>query len=144
MKKNILLITTCLITHLATAQVLLSEDFNSYPAGHLNTDYTGTAAGQGGWVTERHGSVTAMVTPETGKGNVVSFTTNGNFSNEYVIVKQNTGVISTLWNNRTPGNNVLKYEYEVYGMGWFNSYSGAFFSTDAIIRMRLVSSANYL
>ncbi len=144
MKKNILLITTCLITHLATAQVLLSEDFNSYPAGHLNTDYTGNTAGQGGWVTERHGSVTAMVTPETGKGNVVSITTSNNL-NEGITIQQNMGVINALWNNRTTGNNVLKYEYEVYGIGWFNTVSGISYTTTsngAIIDMRLYSSGN--
>ncbi len=151
MKKTIFLITTCLPTFIGNSQVLLNEDFNNYPTGHLNTDYTGATAGQGGWVTRRYPntsanvSATAMVTPETGKGNVVSFTTNGNFpgQNENVVILQNAGVISALWNNRTVGNNVLKYEYEVYGAGWFNAYSGTFFSTSPIIRMHLVSSSNY-
>lgn len=121
MKKYLLLITTSLFTHIGNTQVLLSEDFNSYTPGHLNNDYTNNTPEQGGWVLERHANAnaTAMVVPETGKGNVLTITTNGNFSNEYVIVKQNTGVISTLWNNRTAGNNVLKFEYEVYGTGFF-------------------------
>lgn len=120
MKKKILLATALFITQFSIAQVLFTEDFNSYAAGHLNIDYTGTTVGQGGWVTTRHAnaSATAMVTPETGKGNVVTFTTNGTFSNEYVNVLQNMGVINALWNNRTAGNNVLKYEYEVYGTGF--------------------------
>ncbi len=146
MKKTIFLITTCLPTFIGNSQVLLNEDFNNYPTGHLNTDYTGATAGQGGWVTNRqaNASATAMITPETGKGNVVSFTTNGNLSAEYVTVLQNKGILTALWNNRTAGNNVLKYEYEVYGTGWFNAYSGTFLSTSAIIRMRLASSSNYL
>src|SRR5690554_4398934 len=122
MKKNILLAITCLlVASLGSAQVLFEEDFNSYPSGHLNTDYTGTTAGQGGWVMIRHANAiaTAMVAPETGKGNVLTMTTNGTFSNEYVAVRQDNGIIDTLWNNRTAGNNVLKLEFEVYGSSFF-------------------------
>src|SRR5690554_1627167 len=122
MKKNILLAITCLlVSSLGSAQVLFEEDFNSYPAGHLNTDYTGTTAGQGGWRTERHANAiaTAMVTPEAGKGNVLSITTNGTFSNEYVAIQQDDGIIDALWNNRTAGNNVLKFEFEIYGSVFF-------------------------
>src|SRR5690606_9002975 len=56
------------------AQVLFSEDFDSYLAGHLNTDYTGTTTGQGGWVVSRdpNSTTTIMITPETGKGNVAT------------------------------------------------------------------------
>src|SRR5690554_25832 len=121
MKKNILLAITCvLVSSLGSAQVLFEEDFNSYPAGHLNTDYTGTTAGQGGWLTERHAnaSATAMVAPETGKGNVLIMTTNSTVY-EYISILQGDGIIDTLWNNRTAGNNVLKFEYEIYGSGTF-------------------------
>lgn len=116
-----------MVSHLSNSQVLLTEDFNSYATGYLNTDYTGATAGQGGWVTERHDNASeiTMVTPETGKGNVVSFKTNGNFSNEYVTIQQSTNIINTLWNNFTVGNNVLKYEYEVYGTGFFNAVGGS-------------------
>src|SRR5690554_578814 len=129
MKKNILLAITCLlVASLGSAQVLFEEDFNSYPAGHLNTDYTGTTAGQGGWVTVRHAnaSATAMVTQETGKGNVLTMTTNGTFSNEDATIQQDDGIIDALWNNRTAGNNVLKLEYEVYGSGIFIVRGGLF------------------
>jgi len=122
MKKNILLAMTCLlVSSLVSAQVLFEEDFNSYPAGHLNTDYTGTTTGQGGWLVERHSSViaTAMIAPEAGKGNVLTMTTNGTFSNEYVTIQQDDGIIDALWNNRTAGNNVLKFEFEVYGTVFF-------------------------
>jgi len=126
MKKNILLAITCLlVSSLGSAQVLFEEDFNSYSAGHLNTDYTGTTAGQGGWRTERHTSViaTAMVVPEAGKGNVLTMTTNGTIPNEYVTIQQDDGIIDALWNNRTTGNNVLKLEFEVYGTDQFIVYA---------------------
>jgi len=145
MKKKIFLITTSLIAHLSFAQVLLSEDFNSYAAGHLNTNYTGTTAGQGNWVTDRHANAvaTAIVTPETGKGNVLSFNTTGTFSNEYVNIKQNTGVISALWNNRTAGNNVLKFEYEVFGTGFFIAEGGLLSGIGNFINLRFISSSDY-
>lgn len=142
MIKYLLLTTSFFITQIGFTQVLFTEDFNNYLAGHLNIDYTGTIVGQGGWVTERHvnASAIAMVTPETGKGNVVSFTTNGNFSNENVNVKQNTGVISALWNNRTAGNNVLKYEYEVYATGWFNAYGNLYNNNSTLMYLRFAST----
>src|SRR5690606_16578377 len=121
MKKTTLLITCLLVSSLSNAQVLFEEDFNSYPAGHLNTDYTGTTTGQGGWLTVRHpnASATAMVAPEAGKGNVLTITTNGTFSNEYVTIQQDDGIIDALWNNRTAGNNVLKFEFEICGSVFF-------------------------
>jgi len=126
MKKITLLIACFFIASLGSAQVLFEEDFNSYPAGHLNTDYTGTTAGQGGWRAIRltNSSATAMVVPETGKGNVLTMTTNGTFSNEDIAVQQDDGIIDALWNNRTAGNNVLKFEF--YGSGSFNTGGGIF------------------
>ncbi|WKW46822.1 T9SS type A sorting domain-containing protein [Myroides sp. JBRI-B21084] len=124
MKKHLLFIATCLIIHLASAQVLFTEDFNSYPTEHLNTDYTGATAGQGGWVVERYtgSTATAMVTPESGKGNVLTMATTGTFVIQVINILQSSGVIDALWNNRTAGNNVLKLEYELYGSGNFYSY----------------------
>lgn len=145
MKKKILLITTIFIVQFSIAQVLLTEDFNSYAPGHLNTDYTGTTAGQGGWVTKRHANAiaTAMVTPETGKGNVITFTTNGTFSNESVGILQNIGIINALWNNRTVGNNVLKYEYEVYGTSFFNAYGSILNNNLGFMALRFASTTGY-
>src|SRR5690554_3173722 len=127
MKKNILLAITCLlVSSLGSAQVLFEEDFNSYPAGHLNTDYTGTTAGQGGWLMIRYAnsSATAMVVPEIGKGNVLTMTSNSTFSIEDIAIQQDDGIIDALWNNRTAGNNVLKLEYELYGSGTFYAVGG--------------------
>jgi len=126
MKKHLLLITTSLITQLGFAQVLFSEDFNSYPIGHLNTDYTGTTAGQGSWVVrDQVGNATAMVTAEAGKGNVLTLSTNGT-SYEYIAIVQNNGIIDALWNNRATGNNVLKFEYDFYGVGTFHANGSLF------------------
>lgn len=127
MKKYLLLITTSLFTQIGNTQVLLSEDFNSYPTGHLNNDYTGATVGQGGWVVLglSNGSATAMVAAEAGKGNVLTFLIKG--TSDGASFKQNNGIVQGLWNNRTIGNNVLKLEYELYGLGNFDAFLGLHF-----------------
>ncbi len=126
MKKITFLTTAFILSFFANAQVLFTENFNSYPTGHLNSDYTGTTAGQGGWVADRHQSsiVTAMVTPETGKGNVLNIITNHTSPTTDVGISIEQRNIDLLWNNRTAGNNVLKMEYEVYGTGSFVAAAG--------------------
>lgn len=98
------------------AQLLFEENFNSYPTGHLNTDYTNTTVGQGGWLLSRGGSATgaAMVTAEAGKGNVLILT-----GTDAVNFRQDYDLIDVLWNNRTAGYNILKFEYEFYGIDNF-------------------------
>src|SRR5690606_22581978 len=119
------------------AQVLFSEDFDSYPAGHLDSDYTNTAPGQGGWwvSSSTQNFATAIVTPETGKGNVLNITSSNTSGHGGVNFDQPLGSIS--WNNRTAGNNICKFEYEIYTEGNFitggglvglNAYSGGGFA----------------
>jgi len=145
MKKITLLIAYFFIAQSGSAQVLFEEDFNSYPAGHLNTDYTGTTAGQGGWRVERHAnaSATAMVVSEAGKGNVLSITTNGTFSNEYVDIIQDDGIIDALWNNRTVGNNVLKFEFEIYGSVFFYNGVALLSQGTSLMLMGFVASTGH-
>ena len=104
------------------AQVLFNEDFDSYPAGHLISDYTSTIPQQGGWYSGIQPPVTAsiLVTPETSKGNVITLTSNGTSSSGVISFGQTSGVINGLWNNRVAGNNILKFEYEFYGTDVFN------------------------
>ena len=107
-----------LVISTVKAQVLFSEDFDSYPTGHLNTDYTNTTPGQGGWLVSKGNNATGavMVTPEAGKGNVINLT-----STDAVNFQQANGIINALWNNRTAGNNILKFEYEFYGTDVFGA-----------------------
>src|SRR5690554_322610 len=104
------------------AQVLFEEDFDSYPAGDLISDQTSTIPDQGGWYCGSNSPTTAdaIVTPETGKGNVLIVTSNGTTNGGSILFQQAQGVIDLLWNNRTAGNNIMKFEYEFYGSGSFN------------------------
>ncbi len=99
------------------AQALFEEDFNNYPAGHLINNYTSTTPQQGGWYSGITPPVlgSAMVTPEAGKGNVLIITSNGVSTVGGLTFSQDYGIIDVLWNNRTVGNNILKFEYEFYG-----------------------------
>ena len=97
--------------------MLFEEDFDSYPAGDLNTDYTNTTPGHGGWYYSGDSNTTAMITPETNKGNVLIIERTSSNSTG-LILRQAKGTI--LWNNRTAGNNILKFEYEFYADDNFN------------------------
>ena len=145
MKKITFLTTAFILSFFANAQVLFTENFNSYPTGHLNSDYTGTTAGQGGWVADRHPSsiVTAMVTPETGKGNVLNIITNHTSptTDSGITILQKD--IDLLWNNRTAGNNVLKMEYEVYGTGSFIVSTGLFNDISLYLRFYFEAFGQY-
>ncbi len=109
---------SCLKTQ---AQTFFTEDFNSYPIGPLNTVYDNTTPGQGGWLVSRSPNflLTPMITAEAGKGNVLTITTTST-TGEGLGFRQEHGFLATLWNNRTLGNNIFKFEYEFYGEGAFN------------------------
>jgi len=150
------------------AQVLFEEDFDSYPAGDLISDPTSTIPDQGGWYCGSSNPVVAnaVVTPETGKGNVLIITPNSAApGGESISFQQAQGVIDALWNNRTAGNNIMKFEYEFYGSGSFRVGGGSvsqgtnlvtagfvtivterinanYFQTTSVINMNLKSSNN--
>jgi len=116
------------------AQTFFTEDFNSYPIGPLNTVYDNTTPGHGGWLVHRdlvNSSATGMITAEAGKGNVLTITTSKTSSTDGYSFKQEDGFLTTLWNNRTPGNNILQFEYEFYGVGTFG-ISGSIFNNSAL------------
>jgi len=100
------------------AQTFFTEDFNSYPVGHLNTVYDNSTPGHGGWLISRGStsSATGVITAEAGKGNVLTVTTSNTTSTDGYSFKQEDGFLRTLWNNRTPGNDIFKFEYEFYGV----------------------------
>ena len=118
------------ITQTIPAQVLFSEDFDSYSAGHLNTDYTGTTLGQGGWLVWNGTTTgTAIITAETGKGNVLTLSSSTSQNSNAIVFYQKNIV-----KNLTTGNNILKLEYEFYiksGTGHFGNYFADYFNVNA-------------
>lgn len=124
------------------SQILFEENFNNYIAGHLNTDYTGAIAGQGGWYVKdaNTGNASAKIIPETSKGNVliIEINNSNHLYSEGVSIGQASDVIKDLWNNnRTAGNNIMKFEYEYYGLGTVKISGGVVpdLGSDILVRM---------
>src|SRR5690554_6001949 len=122
MKKYLLYLTAAFLTaHFADAQVLYTEDFNNLSVGNVGTDITGQTPGQGGWYTL--GAVNKgtnfitnadfQITLENTKGNILTI-------KETPSATQTTGRsvyrsdIETIWNQRIPGNDILKLSFELY------------------------------
>ena len=123
MKKYLLYLTATFLTaHLAAAQVLYTEDFDNLTVGNVGTDITGQTPGQAGWYTLGGGgsSGTTFITdadfqivPENTKGNILTIketpsTTHDIGRNVY------RSDIETIWNQRIPGNDILKLSFELY------------------------------
>ncbi|WCM41478.1 T9SS type A sorting domain-containing protein [Flavobacterium sp. CBA20B-1] len=106
-----------LFTHLCTAQILFTENFNNYALGEVSTDATGAIPGKGGWYVRKaypNNPAPCEIVAEAGRGNVLAIGGNiNNFTqgNTSRVIQKN---INTLWNGRTQGNNILKLEYDVY------------------------------
>ena len=131
--KHILIVFMFFIGLNIQAQTFFTEDFNSYPTGPLNTFYDNTTPGHGGWLVSRSPSylATPMIIAEAGKGNVLTITTTTTNPTDGLTFRQKHGFLATLWNNRTPGNNIFKFEYEFYGEGTFG-FSGSILNNSAL------------
>src|SRR5690554_2346055 len=123
MKKYLLYLTTAFLTaHFAVAQVLYTEDFDNLTVGNVGTDITGQTPGQGGWYTIQGvvnpgSSIVTnsdfQIVPENTKGNILiiketSSTIQSLGRNVY------RSDIETIWNQRIPGNDILKLSFELY------------------------------
>jgi hypothetical protein len=92
--------------------VLYTEDFDNLTIGDLSTDPTGNTPGQGNWyVWIQQSTGQAKIISETNRGNVLAIGLSS-FLTDNVKVDQKG--LDVLWNNRTPGNNILHIEYDCY------------------------------
>src|SRR5690606_29059342 len=78
MKRKLLIaFTVLLFTPLINAQVLYTENFDSYTLGNLGTDPNGVIPGQGGWLTTMYqngNSSHVTITAEPNRGKVLTAT----------------------------------------------------------------------
>ena len=118
------------------AQILYTENFNSYTIGNLGTDITGTIPGQGGWYTNFESltvnnppvgaNTNYQIAAESNKGNILTI------QNTYVKIANNVfrNDLKTFWQQRSAGNNVLKLAFDYYtgdmdtGMIYFRNKNG--------------------
>jgi|SRR5690554_2486763 len=125
MKKQLLhTVLVLLTTHLTTAQVLFSEDFDNLTVGDLSTDFSDKTPGQGGWHVAdfQYNSSEVKIVPEMGKGNVLGLGSKGGIISMQARQPNLNGLLAT----RDKGNEIILFEYEMYIPNtaytvWFNA-----------------------
>jgi len=119
MKKILFTITLFVYSCCISAQLLYNENFDTYTLGDVSATTNGSTAGQGGWIvaggTNQPVPVAVkhfQIENETNKGKVVTITTGpvGSHGGNQMFKKG----FDVLWNQRTQGNNVLKFEIEMF------------------------------
>src|SRR5690606_30668363 len=118
------IIASLLAVQLSTAQVLFSENFDNLAVGEVSTDPTGTTPGKGGWFTQGGVPADYSITTEPGKGNILRYestTTTLTPSNHFRDVFRTDLAIH--WQQRTAGNNVLKFAFDFYTNDYDNHES---------------------
>src|SRR5690554_2956633 len=144
MKTKILYTVLALLaTHLATAQVLFSENFDNLTIGDLSTDSSGNTSGQNDWYVKMQTSKElSKIIPEANRGNVLA--TGLSTTNSSGIVEIFRKDLDVLWNNRTPGNNILLVEYDFYMTRTTDVSTNSYFYIDGNIKNLYNSYANVL
>lgn len=102
------------------AQVLFSEDFNSYTIGNIGTDITGVTPGQDNWYTNSHFPGSSVknnnfrIESENGRGKflLLESTTIEERGIGYETNKSAIKNIGSFWSLRDFKNNILKIEFE--------------------------------
>jgi len=133
MKTFFLFIINLLFFVTATAQNIYTENFDNLTIGNIGTDYTGTVPGQGGWYTASLNNPIYGVPLTNNHYQIVTETNKGKIAQigplalkgEAERVLFHTG-LKSLWQQRTPGNNILKITYDMYTAESVGEYSSAF------------------
>lgn len=113
--KKLLLLNLSLFTSLAlSAQVLESDNYNSYTIGNVATATSGIVAGQGGMYPYT-GAVTdyQIVAGTAGHANYLQVIT-GNTATATASRTVFKNGLDTAWDARTPGNNIIKGVADIY------------------------------
>lgn len=113
MKKQLLIIVSLLFINSVYSQVLYTEDFDNHSVGNLGTDFTGKIPGQWGWITISKYTQTNSfftVVNEANRGKVLDITA---LSHNEGLYAYKPG-IDQLIDNRTPGNDVIKFEIDYF------------------------------
>src|SRR5690554_2365116 len=124
--KILILIAALFTANLSVAQLLYTEDFESYNTGIFSTDHTGATPAQGGWYTFA-GQGTNPLPPSVNHFEIVSEPNKGKV---FKLVEETTVTVqqhlihtsaylertdlNTYWQQRNPGNNVLKLAFDIY------------------------------
>ena len=127
MKKITLILFTALTFYTANSQVLYDENFDNLAIGDISTDPTGIVPGKGGWYTtsvnKNRSNSYFQIINHTGKGRVMVLNAAPalNIDNNKLELKG----LDVLWNKRTSGNNILKFEFELFLDSNYTDYGNA-------------------
>jgi len=129
MYKFKLIVLLFLLGYTANSQVLYNETFNSYATGNVGTDVTGTIPGKGGWLTQcygpgLHSNDLFKIISEPNRGNTLSISTETLPLKDVSVTATKIG-IESLIDQRTAGNNVLKFEID-YNAGEQHTPGGTY------------------
>lgn len=122
MKKLLLLLSFASATF-AEAQILQSENFNSLLNGDVGTDMTGVTAGQDNWFTFTSNGAAPTTGTNAANSNfqIVDNGFDGTIGLKIVSSNGNKGSrfmwkadFATLWGTRTPGNEIIEIEYDLF------------------------------
>ena len=115
--KKILLTLAFASSTIAFAQTLQSENFNGLTIGNVGTDFVGTAAGQGGFLTSSSNG-TAPTTSNNAAVTNYQIIAGGNNSSkglQFISPNGDKGSrvmakpgLDVAWGARTPGNNIIE------------------------------------
>jgi hypothetical protein len=123
MKKLLLLLITSFAFTSQAQDIVFNENCTSLTVGNLGTDPTGVTAGQNGWFTAgSSGSVPAatnanfqVVNSGGVNGNVIqingSSTASSSTQGQSRFANQD---LTSSWTNRTPGNDVVEIEFDLF------------------------------
>ncbi|SFN71691.1 Por secretion system C-terminal sorting domain-containing protein [Paenimyroides ummariense] len=113
MKKHLFFLVYFSVTLTANSQVVYTENFDNHSVGTLGTDFTGTIPGQWGWVTKSKITQTNIfftIVNEANRGKVLDITA---LSHSESLLAFKPGIDQVI-DNRTPGNDVIKFEIDYF------------------------------
>src|SRR5690606_11890423 len=115
MKKYILFLISLLFLNTVYSQVLYVETFDNYTLGNLGTDPNSVILGQGSWYTSsfpnhQKNNSNYRIVNEPNKGKVLEVSCS---PTDYVIFIAFKNLSYNI-NQRTPGNNVIKFQIDFY------------------------------
>ncbi|PZU84154.1 MAG: hypothetical protein DI529_11680 [Chryseobacterium sp.] len=117
--KKILLLAGLVSANFYFTQSIINDNFESLTLGNLGTDITGTTPGQGGWYTtaataaaNSAASNFQVTNNDATHGKVLSILGSAGAAGTKQINQNNK--LTSVWGTRTPGNDVLQYEFDVY------------------------------
>jgi len=121
-KTTFLTFAILLFFNSVNAQVLYSEDFNSYTLGNIGTDITGIIPGQGNWYTEERFAKSFStvhndnfrIESESGRGKILLLEST-NIEERGIGHRMHRAAFNTIgsfWSIRDVKNNILKIEFD--------------------------------